>query len=194
MLLFKPCFKYIYWVSFIIVQYIRPEKNTHHTCLLTRVAQIAVQINKSVHFSDYYLYPAETSLNLQLLHQLPGLAGAHGAVHWGVSFHPSHKHSNIGALLIQAACIRAPENDPVPFRLRKLLSEQILWHTVHHSARLIYSCFILSLPWVQLFTMKGMTFQLQRCYIKNTVYCIIWSVSIHVLLLKTVPCLFPVGQ
>lgn len=35
-----------------------------------------------------HLYPAETGLYLQLLHQLPGLADAHGAVHWGVSFHP----------------------------------------------------------------------------------------------------------
>lgn len=45
-----------------------------------------------------HLYPAETSLDLQLLHQLPGLADAHGAVHWGVSFHPSHRDINIYAL------------------------------------------------------------------------------------------------
>lgn len=38
----------------------------------------------------FHLYPAETGLYLQLLHQLPGLADAHGAVHWGVSFHPVH--------------------------------------------------------------------------------------------------------
>lgn len=41
-----------------------------------------------------YLYPAETSLYLQLLHQLSSLANAHGAVHWGVSFHPDHKHKH----------------------------------------------------------------------------------------------------
>lgn len=46
-----------------------------------------------------YLYPAETSLYLQLLHQLSSLANAHGAVHWGVSFHPDHKHSNISEIL-----------------------------------------------------------------------------------------------
>lgn len=39
-----------------------------------------------------YLYPAETSFDLQLLHQLPSLADTHGAVHWGVSFHPNQKH------------------------------------------------------------------------------------------------------
>lgn len=38
-----------------------------------------------------YLYPAETSLYLQLLHQFPSLADTHGAVHWGVSFHAKHK-------------------------------------------------------------------------------------------------------
>lgn len=46
-----------------------------------------------------YLYPAETSLYLQLLHQLSSLANAHGAVHWGVSFHPDHKHSHISEIL-----------------------------------------------------------------------------------------------
>lgn len=46
-----------------------------------------------------YLYPAETSLNLQLLHQLSSLANAHGAVHWGVSFHPDDKHSHISEIL-----------------------------------------------------------------------------------------------
>lgn len=46
-----------------------------------------------------YLYPAETSLDLQLLHQLPSLADTHGAVHWGVSFHPNHKHGNISEIL-----------------------------------------------------------------------------------------------
>lgn len=40
-----------------------------------------------------YLYPAETSLDLQLLNQLPCLADTHGAVHWGVSFHSEDKHS-----------------------------------------------------------------------------------------------------
>lgn len=46
-------------------------------------------------FSLSYLYPTETGLYLQLLHQFPGLADTHGAVHWGVSFHPTHKHSGI---------------------------------------------------------------------------------------------------
>lgn len=35
-----------------------------------------------------YLDPAKTGFNLQLLHQLPSLADTHGAVNWGVSFHP----------------------------------------------------------------------------------------------------------
>lgn len=48
-----------------------------------------------------YLYPTETRLNLQLLHQFPGLADTHGAVHWGVSFHPSHKHSNVEGFELQ---------------------------------------------------------------------------------------------
>lgn len=49
-----------------------------------------------------HLYPAETGLYLQLLHQLPGLANAHGAVHWGVSFHPVH-NSNMSQVIAPSA-------------------------------------------------------------------------------------------
>jgi hypothetical protein len=44
--------------------------------------------------SKAYLDPAKTGFNLQLLHQLPGLADTHGAVHWGVSFHPVKRAKN----------------------------------------------------------------------------------------------------
>lgn len=50
----------------------------------------------------FHLYPAETGLYLQLLHQLPGLADAHGAVHWGVSFHPVH-NGNVSQVISPSA-------------------------------------------------------------------------------------------
>lgn len=61
------------------------------------VTGVCVTVRHQVGRCLWYLYPAETSLYLQLLHQLPGLADTHGAVHWGVSFHPV-LYSSSGAI------------------------------------------------------------------------------------------------